>query len=232
MGQMPPMGQMQFGQMAPVGQMPPQPRKSWTGLIVGSVIVIMVLLVIIAVGAALALTRVGAGSGSPASPAPTPTAAASSSIPAGFQQYKDADGTYSLNVPSNWSRTASNDVGKGVLFKSADSTGIFEIVSVPGSLGNNAKELEDGFFQGLSKGVADGKIKNSQGPTTISQGGESWTREAGDITNGSDSAHAVVAVTTHSGATYLVAYFATSDSFSSLDAQDFTPMFTSFQFLQ
>lgn len=217
-----------MGQM-PFGQVPPQPKRSRTGLVVGIIITVVVLLALIVAGAALLLARTGNNPGSP-TPTPTAAAAATSSIPAGFAQYSDAGGTFSLNVPSDWSQDTSSSVGKGVIFKSSDESGIFEIVAVPGSFGSNAKSLEDGYFQGLSKGVSNGKVQNSQGPTTVSQGGESWTRESADITSASNSAHAVVTVTTHSGTTYLVAFFATSEAFSTLDTQDFEPMFTSFQF--
>ena len=222
MGQMPP--------MAPVGQMPP-PKKSRTGLIVGGIIAgVLVLALIIAVFAALAFV-LPARSGSNGPVPVTPTAAPvtpTSSIPSGFLQYTDSAGTFSLYVPSDWTQnTPSNTTGKIVDFTAPDHTGRMRVAVISGTIGSEGQAFDDGLLQAV---VSGGKLSNKQGPTTVTQAGETWTQESADVTDSSGTLHVVADVTTHGSNTFAVLYLGVSDSFSTLDSQDFQPMFTSFQF--
>ncbi|MGH2517571.1 MAG: hypothetical protein ACRDHP_18120, partial [Ktedonobacterales bacterium] len=207
---------------------PQPPRKKVNPLLI--VVIVLVLLALVAGGVALALSR-GPSTGSASgrlSATPTVAATATTSVPAGFTAFKDQGGVYSLDVPSGWSssKTASGSTTINV-FVSIQPFAEFEIAALPGS-GLDPTTAINGYFSGVSGGQA---VTNKSAPSSIQQAGETWTQESADTTLAGQPVHMVVLLAQHGANAVLLAYFAPSASFASINSQDFQPMFTSFQFL-
>lgn len=232
MGQMPPTSPM--SPMSPMSQVPPPPKKSRVGLIVALIIAgVLVLALIIAAIVGLLLVRPATRSSSGAVAPATPTAAPVTpmpSIPDGFQPYTGTDSSFSLNVPSDWTQNTSSSGNSNVIdFTAPDNTGRLRVAVISGTVGDQGSSFEDVLFGVV---MSNGKVSNKQGPSSVTQAGETWTQESADVSNDTGTLHVVAEVATHAGNTYTVLYLAAPDSFTTLQSQDFQPMFTSLQFLK
>jgi hypothetical protein len=166
---------------------------------------------------------------------PTATAATTSTpgIPAGFHTYTYTDAQVQLIMPQDWTTTSSNLGGSvsgstGVILVSPDETDYFLVAKVP-IVGDNVAAAS-GFFVGAAG--SSGTVANKVGPTNVSLAGETWVLESADVTRNGVTIHMVVLVTTHGGATYLLAYYAPPSSFASANTTYFQPMVHSLTFVR
>jgi hypothetical protein len=155
----------------------------------------------------------------------TPVATATPNIPAGFTQFTDTTDGYSIAYPSSWEKSTAS--GATVIIDVTDNVEVV-VGAVNGNL--SASEIssqEKGFFQSAS----GGHYSNVKGPTKVTYGGESWTKETADMSLAGQPSTASVMIANHGSKAYIIAYSAPKSSFSTLDQQDFEPMLNTIIFL-
>ncbi len=109
---------------------------------------------------------------------------------------------------------------------SPDATALVAAVSFPGK-GGNLVGAEDAVFIALSDSKT---VDNKAGPTQVTFGSATWEQEAGDITHSQLRVHMVVLIVTHGFTTYVLAFLATTSSFTAVDTHVFQRTTQSFRF--
>lgn len=200
----------------------PTPKKRRTGLIV-AIVVIALVVVIGGVGGGILLTRKGNTSNAASTPGATSTTAsaatATAGAPAGFQQFKNSE--FSILYPKDWQPMTAQD--KEVFKRPNGDAGFVVQVS---SQTTQPKAADDMYCLTANP---------TQRPTatTISLGGQQWTREdCGSVTLANQSHHAAVESVMYKNKLYTISYTSSpADTFASDRSKYFTPMEQSFTFL-
>lgn len=202
----------------------PAPRRShamaWT---IGSIAIALVVILAV-VGGVLAVRRLGPQIAHDA-------ATATATVPANFTVYTDTHGQFRLNVPTGWSTTTQTDF-TGFASPSDDADFAISTVGVTLTPSDMQSSADEFFKAADSGGGGNGTYSNLQGPTSVTVGGTTWTREEADLAVKGGTLHAVVLITNHGSGAFLLAYAAFSDVFASTDSNAFQPMLNSFQFLK
>jgi hypothetical protein len=215
------------------GAMPPAPRptakKRRTGLMVALVVVVLVVLVV-GVGGFLLLTRgtpknsTNTGSGGNGSRSATAT----SSVPAGFQQFKNS--AFSILYPNGWKaqempvQQASEEqfLGPAGAVTRSLKVDVFDKTRPP-------KEEDDALCLGFS-----GNPTAQATPTTVTLGGQQWTREDCAARNipGTPTLKATVESVLYKNKLYTISYVSSpEETFARDRGAYYTPMEQSFTFL-
>lgn len=159
------------------------------------------------------------------------TATATASMPVGFASFTDPGGYYRLNAPTAWKATSTSTYSGWL-----SSSPIAEVAIASASGSPTSSDIQNAIGQTLksfSTGAGgSGSYTTTQGPTTVSLAGESWTQEAADVGVKGVTLHSVVMGATHNGRFYIILYVAPKDTFDTTDTQSFQPMLNSFTFLQ
>ncbi len=197
------------------------PKKRNTGLIVIISVIVLIVLAGGTVGAIALLGKKGntttnQGSGTPTATSilPTPTQPA---VPTGFQTYTGSD--FSIAYPADWQKSNDTSGGSGVAFIGPTGED-FTIVNL-GASPLSPADIADAFCMGVGSTTA--------GPTTVTIGGQQWTRE--ECANSDGTVKAVAEAIIHNGQGYLIGYASPTATFDSDQTQYFTPMEQSFTFL-
>lgn len=200
----------------------PQPKKSKTGLIV---VILIAVLIIGGLGSVAALGFAGKGPlkslGSTPTPAATatPKATATPSIPPGFQAFTSSDNTFSLAYPGDWQKSDATQ-GTGGQFIGPQQQ-LFLVARQDGAL--SPTDFDNGFCGSSGFGGTGSTPKN------VTIGGQGWTQEECDNSDG--SGHAVVESVVYKGGFYYIAYVSDAASFAQNQTSFFTPMEQTFKFL-
>ncbi len=206
----------------------PQPKKSRTGLIVG---ILIAVLIIGGLGSVAALGFAGKGPlkslGSTPTPAatatpkatPTSPATPTPNIPPGFQAFTSADNSFSLAYPGDWQKSDATQGTGGQFIGPQQQLFLVARLACAGS----PTDFDNGFC-GSSGFGGTGST-----PQNVTVGGQSWTQEECDNSDG--SGHAVVESVVYKGGFYYIAYVSDAASFAQNKTSFFTPMEQTFQFL-
>jgi hypothetical protein len=213
----------------PPSPVPPKAR-SRKGLAIGlgiAGVVIVLFVVIFARNAPHASAPSGGDKSMPTSAIePTPTA----TVPLGFTVYTDPDGHYQLITPNSWVQDSQNGVTTmlgDAPYANLDVTRFNETLS-------DAKFASDtaAFFHSMStNNGGSGSYTVVQKPSPVTLSGEAWSQETADVREKIGVQRAVVLVTNHNGAAYVVTYATARSAFAKVDAEDFQPIVQSFLFL-
>jgi hypothetical protein len=191
--------------------------------------VVVVLLVLLVGGGSAYVLMHGKAPSPPATVHGTATSATTGTpgAPAGFRRYTDSGAHVQFVMPNDWTTTGSVGGSSGLILVSPDETSYFLVGRLP-LVGDNV-----GAASGALTGAAgsSGTVANKVGPTQVSLAGTTWIEESADVTRDGLTVHMVVLVTTHSGATYLLGYYAPSSSYAEANTRYFQPIVHSFTFL-
>ncbi len=214
--------------------MAPPPKKSRTGLIVGILIAVLI------VGGLGSLAALGfAGKGPLSSLGATPTTAATATptatstpsptatpnTPAGFKQFTSDDNAFSIAYPGDWQQSASS-TGSGAQFTGPTGE-IFFVFDLANPGGTTAAELDSAFCQGTNGDGGFGGTPSA--PVTVTIGGQSWTQEECDNSNG--ALHAVAESIIYQNKAFFIAYASSKLTFDQDKTQFYQPMEQTFRFL-
>ncbi|HLZ21189.1 MAG TPA: hypothetical protein VKQ30_03605 [Ktedonobacterales bacterium] len=212
----------------PGAGMPPPPRRQNNTVVIGAIAALVIIVVAAGIAFALSQRPTGlsvAGSTPTATTPPTATTAPTATIgtSANQVQFTDPNNFYSIGVPSEWTQTnKSSGSATEEVFQDPQTGARAAVAYLSGT--QSGQTTDDQFLGGV------GNISNKQSPTTITQAGETWTKEEADTTASGQTVHIAVLATTHGGKTVVVAFFASADSFDTTSTTVFEPMFASFQF--
>ena len=189
-------------------------RRSATPLIIG-----LIVLLVLGGGAAIfALTSGGLGG-----------TAATTTSPSAFAKFTDADGVYSLKMPTTWLSTGNAAL---TTFGPAAEPGVrVEIERVEVALNNQQDAVAGAYFDSAASS-SSGTVTNKTGPTSVTLAGETWSQYAGDLTTGDTTEHIVLLIAGHTTNTVILATLAPKSTFANDDTQFFQPMLKSFVFLK
>lgn len=198
--------------------------------------ILALLLVLLAIVILAVLTASGAIAFNAAGATPTPQTAATPTIPPGFQPYT-ATGYFRLNVPGDWSRVTippnPNASARPLVNQAFADTSLTDHLNIEVVNSGDAPGPQPSVEQVLAT-LAGGKpIQNRQGPQPVTVGGQSWTRETGDmaVQGIAGTSHVVALATARGQHTYILYYWAPVNNFDVVDIADFRHMLDSFTFL-
>ena len=209
-------------------------RKRFGGLVAA---VIVLALVVVAAGAGYLergkiLARLRPAATAPAfatyTPGPTPTV-----LPK-FKQYASKNAAYVLNYPDTWTLSSINTPSGGL----PDYADTFEQGNPPAAFAVERAQIfdplsdHDAIQSELRAAEKQGFSFTRAGTTTtVSAGGEHWTREEYDALYKGNKLHYAFLATHHLGHSYVIALAALPDDFAKEDSGSFANILATFRFL-
>ncbi len=232
----------------PIFAPPPAPQKNNSGLAIGLGIGAIVL-VIALLGTLVAFGKTGSGPFAFIGPTPTPAATATPTVtptptltptptapptpiaPAGFTGFVSPDGVYSMVYPSSWiqsSQTASGQTQE--IFQSSDGFSGLVVVPVSGSIQTGAYGSYLKLVLQQTPGTSN--VVVSSAVTSVTIGGNRWTRATGTFDLQGQAATANLYGVGHNGGTYIAIAIGVTSSFAAINKADFQVMLQNFTFLK
>ena len=160
-------------------------------------------------------------------PGPTPTP-----VP-NYKEFSSDNALYVLNYPAKWVEQTSNQPNTGYDYVDtfiAQNPYAAVIVEQAAAFANISDadivtaEINGGKQAGRTFTAAPG------GPTTVAIGGEQWTRDEFDVSDGTTKLHMAVLTCHHKGRGYAIVLVATPDTFAQDDTTVFKTVLNSFRF--
>lgn len=167
----------------------------------------------------------------PATMVPTATA----TVPSGFRVYRDPAGYFQLDVPQDWTASTLPAGNSGTGFKAPDQAADLAVIYVPGTTltSSDITSATTKIFQSAStRAGGNGTFAHVQGPSQMTIGGASWTKEEADVNIGAGNSplHSVVLLVDHNHTAFIISYAAIN--FASVQSQDYGTMLSTFKFLK